>query len=285
MAATCGAQKAPAAAAERLGNELAQRGPPDHNALVQTHATRPCRAGGRGRRTRCGEPRGGAEQSGGASASGPRSGRRARNHLPQQHDKHAGKGPGQHGAVDRAVGGREQHGHPSPATRRGTQGGQGRTLKKARHQMAELMRSHTEETLAALDQAYGEASSDQYERDRRAEGEERVVGTKAATRAAAAAAEHRQEAMQLARSIELHGVEAHLSAAATSLATTARCERLPDRDERAQRGDPPTQGELAEVMELTQSGQALGSARCHGRAEDLRPTPSAWRTWGCYATC
>ena len=149
-----------------------------------------------------------------------------------QHDKHAGKGPGQHGAVDRAVGGREQHGHPSPATRRGTQGGQGRTLKKARHQMAELMRSHTEETLAALDQAYGEASSDQYERDRRAEGQERVVGTKAATRAAAAA-EHRQEAMQLARSIELHGVEAHLSAAATSLATDGEMGR------RGRQGPPP----------------------------------------------
>ena len=165
------------------------------------------------------------------------------------------------------------------------------------------MRSQTEQTLAALDQAYGEASPDRYERDRRAEGEERVVGTKAAT-GAAAAAEHIQEAMQLARSIELHGVEAHLSAAATSLslATDGEIGRRGRQgppppnafqiaavvgilDQRTQRGDPPTQGELAEVMELTQSGQALGSARCHGRAEDLRPTPSAWRTWGCYATC
>ena len=88
--------------------------------------TPPDQSGGCSRRTRCGEPTGGAEQSGGASASGPRSGRRTRNHLPQQHGKHAGRGPGQHGAVDRAVGGREQHGAPSPATHRGTQGGQGR---------------------------------------------------------------------------------------------------------------------------------------------------------------
>ena len=138
------------------------------------------------------------------------------------------------------------------------------------------MRSQTEQTLAALDQAYGEASPDRYERDRRAEGEERVVGTKAAT-GAAAAAEHIQEAMQLARSIELHGVEAHLSAAATSLslATDGEIGRRGRQgppppiafqiaalvvgilDERTQRGDPPTQGELAEVTELTQSGQAL----------------------------
>ena len=102
------------------------------------------------------------------------------------------------------------------------------------------------------------------------------MGTKAATRAAAAA-EHIQEAMQLARSIELHGVEAHLSAAATSLslATDGEMGRRGRQgppppnafqiaalvvgilDERTQRRDPPTQGELAEVMELTQSGQGL----------------------------
>ena len=47
----------------------------------------------------------------------------------------------------------------------------------------------------AVEQAYGEEGSpDQHERDRRAEGEERTTGTKAATRAAAAA-EHIQEAL------------------------------------------------------------------------------------------
>ena len=90
------------------------------------------------------------------------------------------------------------------------------------------------ETPAALEQAYGEASCDQYERDRRAVGEELVVGSKAATRAAAAGKGHRhRNAFQIAALVV--GIL----------------------DERAQRGDPPTQGELAEVMELTQSGQAL----------------------------
>ena len=101
-------------------------------------------------------------------------------------------------------------------------------LKKARHQVTELLRSQAEETLAAVAQAYGEdAPRDPYERDRRAQGEERAVGTKAATQAAAAA-EHIQEALQLARSIELHGVEAHLSAAATSLSLAAPMGQLGD---------------------------------------------------------
>ena len=115
---------------------------------------------------------------------------------------------------------------------------QAKEHKKEGGEVAELLRSHTEETLAAVEQAYGEEGSpDQHERDRRAEGEERTTGTKAATRAAAAA-EHIQEALQLARSIELHGVEAHLSAAATSLSLAAErtsgetwaaaAERFPD---------------------------------------------------------
>ena len=176
MAATCGAQKAPAAAAERLGNELAQREPsrPQRAGPDTRHQTR---AGGCGRRTRRGEPTGRAEQSGGACASGPRSGRRTCKHLPQQRGKHAGRGPGQHGAVDCAVGGQGAVRTPRPRHAREHRGDRREEepspLKKARHQMAELMRSQTEETLAALDQAYGEASSDRYERDRRAEGEER----------------------------------------------------------------------------------------------------------------
>ena len=72
-------------------------------------------------------------------------------------------------------------------------------LKKARSQASALLRSETEETLAAWAQATGEdLSSDKYDRIRLAQGEERATGSKAATQAAAAA-EHIQEALQLAR--------------------------------------------------------------------------------------
>ena len=139
-------------------------------------------------------------------------------------------------------------------------------LKKARSQASALLRSETEETLAAWAQATGEdLSSDKYDRIRLAQGEERATGSKAATQAAAAA-EHIQEALQLARHSPTWSGSTPLSrshqpqlSSGWRTAAQAQCLRAFEIAALV----TGAQGELAEVMELVQSGQALlcGSKR------------------------
>ena len=112
--------------------------PPDHNALVQTHATRP--------------ERGDAAdaQDAGSGAVRRREGKRTaeREEGTQPPAPTARQARRKRTWAARCRGSRRRG---SPATRRGTQEGQGRrgaqALEEGTSQMAELMRSHTEENL------------------------------------------------------------------------------------------------------------------------------------------
>ena len=112
--------------------------PPDHNALVQTHATRP--------------ERGDAAdaQDTGSGAVRRREGKRTaeREEGTQPPAPTARQARRKRTWAARCRGSRRRG---SPATRRGTQEGQGRRgaqpLEEGTSQMAELMRSHTEENL------------------------------------------------------------------------------------------------------------------------------------------